>query len=548
MYTIAHKYISFLVLLLIVLLFQKCVDLPKDVVMPSWDTTFNLPLAFDSVYMHELLVADDNENLIIVDSPEIGDSIYLIVVEDIETTAKIQDRLEISVPAISSFLPIIGNTGGQELAAATVYNPDPEYEINAAEFVSGNIKLLMNNPNFTDINYEFILPGFRNKSQGNVVSAIGTVEAFTIDTVIIELADVMYSELPVNGVNDLVNFSSQASSGFLIIGKVSTSSSLSINFISEITSSNILLSRLVGKLRRTEIAYSEESFSTDFAESLEDFEGKVNFNDIKLNVRAETFGEMDNIKIVLDSLNVKGHKNNGSETFNLQFNGMGYYRDSLIAGEVFTREFNKSNTNLNDFLAWLPDNVTLGNKIYIDANSNSPLENQVISNQDSLKIIASISAPLHLAIKQVNYSDTLDIDLSDDEKNNLNKALGASLTILVTNHIPLGGTLSVTFMDADYNLLFALRNNDETNTFTLNPSLVSANGVPTSASVNEITVVLSEDEIQNIVNSKYILFNVDVNSTGSTSAQYGSNVRIRAKDFFTYKIYGSVKYRVDLED
>lgn len=548
MYTTFKKYILIPLLVFSGIVFTRCVDLPEEVILPSWDVTFNLPLASDSVFMHELLVADDNENIVIVDSPEVGDSIYLIVVEDFETTTRISDRLEIQTPLSPTLLPIIGNSGSDGLVSATVFNPDPEYHIDSAVFSSGELELLMSNSNFIDVNYELIFPSFKDKTTGEIIERSGSVSGLTTKTELIDLSNVVFSELPVTGVNDLVNYTSQADIGILVVGKVSTTSPTSLNFITQISSSNIVLSLLVGELKRIELDYFEEKFMTDFGESLEEFENKIDFKDIRLKVRAETFGEIDNIKIILDSLNVKGSKNNGSETFGLQFNGSTYYRDSLIAGETFQREFNKSNTNLNDFLSWLPDEIVLGNKLFIDANTAASGTSQRISSEDSIKFIASISAPLHLSIKQVDYSDTLDIDLDQDEKDQLDNALGASLTINVTNGLPIGGVLSVTFMDSEYNELFDLRNSDGSNSFLLSPTAVDSNGKPSETTNNEVTVELNNDEIQDVVNSKYILFNVDVSSTGSTATVFGPNVRIRAKDFFTYKIYGSVNYRVDLED
>ena len=526
----------------------KCIDPPEEFILPTWDLTLNVSLASDTVFMNDLLVAEGDENLEIVDSPLWGDSIYLIVVKDIEASSGLQNKLQIPVPLVPGSLNLSGYTGGYEIKTATIYNPDPEYHIDTAEFISGELRFFMTNSSDFDAEYEIILPGFKDKDNGEMVVLGGTAAANSSTPISFPLSNVIYAELPVTGINDLENYSSQESTGFMVVGIARTANLLELNLMSKIDNSDITLSRLVGKLKRTNIEFFEETFTTNFDDNLKDFRDNIDFDDIRMYVEAQTFGQLRNVKIVFDSLTVIGREyETGTESI-LQFGDKNYFRDSLIAGTPFIREFNKTNTNLSEFLSRIPDEVVIGNKLYLEKNPDADDDTQVISNSDSVKFTATIQAPLKFAIKEVSYDDTTDIDFTQSEVDAINNANTADLTVEIESHIALGAKLKIIFLDEYYDELFVLSDDAGLEEFTLTPAVVNSEGKPVSSVIDRVAVSLTADEITLLAMSKHVKFEAYVSSTGSTADEFGPYVRVRAKDYFTYKIFGTVEYHVDVDE
>ena len=544
-----YKKITYILLVLsITILVSSCFNPPDEIIFPTWDLTLNVPLASDTVYMDDLLESKNNNNLEIVDSPQWGDSIYLIVVKDIQAASGLDNKLHIPVPLVPGSLNLSGYTGGHEIKTATVYNPDPEYHIDTAEFISGELRFLMSNSSDFDADYEIILPGFRDKDNGEMIVLSGTAPANTSTPISFPLANVNYAELPVTGANDLDNFTSQESIGFMVVGIARTTSQLELNLNSRIDNSEITLSRLVGKLKRTNIEYFEDTYSTDLGDDLKDFRDNIEFDDIRMYVKAETFGELKNVKIVIDSMSVIGRETETRNESIMQFGDKNYYHDSLIAGEAFSREFNKTNTNLSEFLSRLPDEIVIGNKLYLEKNPNAEDDTQVISNSDSVKFTATIKAPLKIAVREVAYNDTTDIDFTQSEIDAINNANSAALTIEVESYIALGAKLKIIFLDDYYDELFILTDESGSEQFSLTPATINSQGIPVSAGSERVSVNLNEDEITLLALSKHVRFEATVSSTGSTTDEFGPYVRVRAKDYFRYKIFGTVDYHVNVDE
>lgn len=525
----------------------RCVDVPEEFVMPSWDVSVNLSVATDTVFMSDILEEDDMENLQIIDSPEWGDSIYLIIVEDIETVSTLQDKLQLNSPLVPGELNLSGYTGGNRIVSATVYNPDPEYHIDTALFLSGELRFLMTNNSSSDTDYEIILPGFKNRNTGNFIRLAGNSPANSSQVRSINLTDVIYAELPVTGNNDLVNYSSQSSDGFLIIGIAEARNALELNLVSYISNENIKLARLVGQLKKTEIDFFEETHHTDLGKDLSDFRDKIDFSDIRMRVTAKTFGEMNNVKIVFDSVTIKGKRNDKPGESMMQFSGNDYFHDYMIAGSQYQKEFNKTNSSLNSFLSDLPDEITIGNKIHFEKNPNSDYDTQKISDKDSVKIIAALYAPFKFAVKDVIHKDTTDVNFTEDELDNIDNAISARLTVRMESRIALGAKASFKLVDGNYQELFRLHDNEGMEFFNISPSGIDSDGRPAQPVVTELAVMLTDDDIDKLVRSKFVIMEIVLNSTGSTTNDFGPYVRVRAKDYITYKVFGSINYRVDVE-
>jgi hypothetical protein len=309
---------------------------------------------------------------------------------------------------------------------------------------------------------------------------------------------------------------------------------------------------VVGDIDRIELPYVTSNFTTGFSDEIKGFKDKLDFDNVIVSLEAFTTGHLKNLKIIYDSLKLTGYdKSSGGGLINpfpLTIQGRDYYKDSLVAGQIQERVFNDENSNIDRFLQNFPEVISMGNQFIVDKNPSFPDSLQVISDRDSIKITANITAPLIISAKDAEYSTQDSINLSDDDRDEINQGIDAKLFIEVDNNIPLGIAISVAFLDANEDTLFILKNDDGSGIFSISPAAVDNMGIPIAPTRSLNVISLTQEEIEAFSRAVQVQATLAVKSTGSTSTTFGPYVRVRAKDFINYRLYGSVKYRVDIED
>ncbi len=539
---------KFILLLLVIIPFLSgCFDTPKDPVMPTWDVELNLPLVDKTLTLTEILDTRNNPNVGINTG---SDSLYFIYVSNLETKATVTDSLKLGVQLVPDTLDLSGTSPDGTVRSAVIYNPDRNYHLLKAEFKSGSFTLELKNSTTTAVNYELVLPGFKKVSDGSILKITGQMAAGT-KTIDVPLKDYKYSELTiVEGMNDLTNYTYQASEGFYFVGKASsaTGGAINISFLSKINSGAITLSRLEGRIKRTTLPYTFQQFGTGFGDEISNFKDALDFENIAVSLNAGIFGEMKNIRIIMDSLTLTGYDQhtNGSlyDPLVMKFGTKNYLRDSLSTEENFIRTYDKSNTNITDFILHLPKVIKMGSKFSL---ANIPNTTQVISDRDSFKIVSSINAPVSIKSRNATYKDTLEVDISSDNRSEIQKANTASVTLEIENHVPMGLVGSAKFVDANYKTLFSIHTDAGITAIDVPPSQVNSNGYSSTPTTQNITLALTKNEIDLFSQAKYVIAEVSMKSTGTNNTTWGPYVKIRAKDFIKYKLHGSVNYKVDTE-
>lgn len=547
------KYIlRFAAITVLVLSAAGCFETPKEPVMPSWDVEINVPLVNKEMSLVEIIDSSNNPNITLIDSAGVYDSLYFLVVDDLNSSSPIQDTLKIPVALAPDTLSIQGPAGAGEIRSATIFNPDPDYHLYSAKFKKGRFILDLNNNSNSTVNIELVLPGFKTKDTGEILSIKEVLNAGQIKHADIDLGLYNYKELTIfPGFNDMVNYNFQGAPGFYFVGIATASGNVDLDFKSEINSDEITISRMTGQIKRTELAYFETEYDTKLGSDIKQFRDRVKFKDMRISLGAETVGELKNMKIVLDSTTVTGYKKlsgGGLEQLEkLNVNGLPYFKADLIAGVPFSQVFDTTNSNITDVITSLPGVIKVGNRFVIDKSTQSADSLQVISAEDSIKFFANIIAPLAISSRDAEYSDTVDINLSQDDRDQILKASYANLTVEVTNATGLGVIGTATFMDANYNKLFSIRNTDGSTDFVVNGAEVNGDGIPIAPSIQKITLELNSDEFQKFTQAQYVEVIIKLRSFGSSANAFGPFVRVRAKDYIKYNVYGGVKYLVDPE-
>ncbi len=535
----------FTILFIAAISFSACIDTPKDFFLPNWDVDVNLPITNKTYTLDEIIDREANPNFTISDSTG-GDSLYVLMANDLEKTTPVSDNIRIPFKVAPEDLNISGTgTGSNDL----IYTPDKDYRIDTAEFKSGVLYLkMMNQSNTSSLSYKLWIPGFRKKTDKSFLAVEGTINPADYKYVELPITEYKYAQLKKYAYN---TDSTQRADGILIRGKAVVSGSEEIKFLTQVTNSEITFSRIVGKIKKTELSYQTTQFEQSLGKQTSGFQSKVKFKGARLNLIGNTIGSIRNFKIILDSLSVTGQNKLSNGTlgapFYLKIQGKDYYTDTLIAGSTYREYFNENNTNLVEFLSKFPDVIKVGSKVIVDnVNSNTA---GAISNKDSIKFNIDLSAPLIFSVADAGFTDTTEIDISDKDREDIVKGNSANIAIDIENSIALGLIAKCTFTDKNYTPLFSVKNSaDNSSEFLVSPAEVNADGVPAYPISTKLRCVLINNDFEKFKTAEYVIIELKIRSTGSTSNVFGPYVQIRAKDFLKFKIYGGVNYNLDLED
>ena len=110
--------IKYLPLFIVLASQTGCFDSPKQPVMPNWDVQANVPLMDTTYYLSDLIDSVSNPNIGIIDQDGIGDSLYFLMLNNIEQAVSIQDTLKIPVKLLPDTLNIIGSSENSAVVSA----------------------------------------------------------------------------------------------------------------------------------------------------------------------------------------------------------------------------------------------------------------------------------------------------------------------------------------------------------------------------------------------------------------------------------------------
>lgn len=295
------------------------------------------------------------------------------------------------------------------------------------------------------------------------------------------------------------------------------------------------------------------SFNIKFNESIfKSFEGKL---------KPTTFN-LDETGIKLDYGDLKEQINFGTLNFENAFFNL-YLNSSanveiLVEGDLFASNGVMNNTmalsninipsqdpveieisNLvNGFTQSLPDSFSLqGHGIL-----NPQYVLGRVSRGDSVFGEIDFEIPLNVGISNGIYNDTLNIDLGDVNKNDIDKLNYGEVTFTIESTIPVGIKFTSEVLDSNYNYVIDLPTDYNNIDFIEIPKPeVSENGDILNASVKTQTISLYGEDVQKVLDSPYLLINVEF----STSGENGNPVKFKTSNKIKFDVRAKAEYRVE---
>ncbi len=194
---------------------------------------------------------------------------------------------------------------------------------------------------------------------------------------------------------------------------------------------------------------------------------------------------------------------------------------------------------INKFTTEIPSRFSFTGSAIVNPNYISG----IIEDTDSVSGKINIEIPLDIGIAGGTFTDTLKIDSLDIANEDIDAVNSITLTIEVTNAIPIGLKMSGSVLDEVGNVLFPFPPHyNSSSEIIFSPPTVDDNGYVNKPAKSVQIIELRKDEARTFINNPNLLINLELNTSKDSSVK---PVKFRNTDYIYYKIYGKINYRVN---
>jgi len=518
------------ILSLLFLTIGGCFNFPEDVIAPEWDVDINVPLTNKTYTIYEMFKPQAKKG---ITSTVVSGDFYLFQSNNYAANSEVAEYIDFLDQGIASQNLIVPANA----PAQTVFLVFPEeIEIDRASFASGYLSFAIQNPSAAAISSSLFVPGIK-KPDGSELIIETNVEAFSSDSISYDLSDHQYifpSNQPVQNKNSLQLLATANSE--------MNGSFESIDFYLY----NLNYSSITGLLPKKSLGIKRTSISLELNDA-EDFRDKLYIKEGTLNIRSEyVSAHQNNFEFEISNFNITGKRNTGEEKALIRNDGQNI--TFRLSNGVYAFSLDETNSNLADFISWLPDSIVVCPEYILNpSNDHTP---GTITNLDSIKFSAQFSTKSIFTMRQTNYTDTLAIDLSQNDREKIRDGVGADLSIYLENAIPINAFVKATVTDENFSPFFILtKNQDGTDSLQFLGSQVNTNTgqiISPASTIN--TIQLNSAKIKMLSNARYIIISTTINTQYATNDNPNPpSVQFKSSDWLNLKCYGKIKYHVNPE-
>ncbi len=512
------RYIPFLT---VILIFLVSCSVPDNVNMPQWNTELNLPLTHRYYTLGELIKTD---KYISIDSA--NGFLFKIHYADSPNKSGVGKSLEGKMNDERNDINIT-ITEGEGTAGIPLPNG---LVLDSARFKGGSFTIKVYNNSSSPLDVSMTFPAMIS-SLGHPLKKEGTIPANDSLVSIEYLPGYIYYANKQNiGADSLQIDGSIAGSDF--------NGNLKVNYKFE----NTKFSYIAGIVAPTKIDPVNQFISLPITDDVIDFRDKINLHSAELVINAnyiDAFAPSDpNIpfEIGMDSIIIYGVREDESEKFYLKYtaNNDNNLGPQIIQNKKLEMIFDKNNSNLPEFLSFMPDSII----IYAIPTVNPNRKRGAVSDKDSTQFKFDLTINSVVSFDKITATDTTEFDMDDDARDNIRDFRAATIYLKIDNDVAFGGNLVFDFTDEEYNNLFSL------DTINFEPAIIDAEGNPTVTHF-EPTIELDSAQVQFLANSYYTIMHVNLNSSGAKDSKQAI---FSSKDSLSIISFFKVKYHVNIGD
>lgn len=502
-----------------------CYEIPNEIIFPEWNVDLNIPIANKRFTIDELI---REQGFLATENLSIEDSIYIMGTEIYDLNTDISDFIQLVGFAKLTNIPIF--TDSQNV---TLYFDFPEGAVlDSAEFLSGTLDFSVNNPTNSEVTLNLVIPGINDQGGNPLLIEIITPPQ-NVNSISSNLEGLRY-KVPNNQPSEFYN-------SLMVNTSVTNGNGIGNVVYLDFSTSDFLFSYVSGVMPATSLGIHENSFG--FATELSDYRDKTILRAAEMIVDARFITQFsDPYPVDVNNLNIVGLRSDG-----LQF----LLRDSTgnenmfihIEDGLFKQAFNESNSNITQFISFLPDTILLVAEYVMNPDGKKG----AAAIDDSISFSTTFTISSFLALKKSTVVDSGTIDLSQDEKDAIRDGNSVSITIELENAIPLAGWIRMDVVDEYHNHLFTItHNSNDTDTLFFNAAVVDENGEVIQPFTNPpITIELNSSQIEMMTRAKFAVYSVTLR-TSDAFQNPPKIVAIRPNAWVKLRSYGTINYRIKL--
>ncbi len=491
--------------MLFILFLNACVDIKDNYTAPSWDTDLNIPLTNREYSVDELA---KQSHYITVDSTT--DNYFLLIQTDTlqeryGLNKFTDDRLNFNIDEIEVPLSM------SEIDIPISYPQG--VEVDSAQFFSGGINIKIVNTSSNIVTGTLLFPNYI--VNGSPLSININIAPNATYTNILNLGDIYYTSAPSP---DKSKFLVKIVSGN-IAGEI-------IRFSMSIK--NTKFSYISGLIPSRQLDDISSQMTIQINDKVKALRDKLSLYNTELIFTAKYLSDISDLfDILIQNTNIKGISRDNQVRYFTK-NGQSNLGNYLIEKGNFYQKYDNSNSNVSEFISFLPDTIKMNSQVYMNPYNKRGSARMT----DSFDIKVIFNALGMISAEDVEYSDTVNLELSNENRDRIIDAKQAKITIETENEIPVGTNLTAYFCNNDYISLFEKK-------AYIDPATANSEGISISPSKNKIVIDLNDAEIKQLSETFVIIIKLKLSTFDSKS------VALRAFDKIKIKAYCSLKFTIN---
>lgn len=490
---------------------SSCVDLPNDFDLPSWDVDLNIPLTERTYELEEIIKLDSNISI-----NKVGDDyLYTLNSEEYERTFQLSDFIDGQFDGIydEDFkIPV-------QTADTSIYvSFSNGTKIDSAYLTNGQITLIASNNSSENVKFILTFVELQDDNSNPLIMEVDMLGSQQNKIVSADMSNYSYS--------------SSDREKILIRGEMFSDnpSADEVSFNFEFSDSKF--SYIKGNLPPQRLDDMNEYVELPLTDDILEMRNSIFLGNAKLELSAEYVSKYENqeiFEIQFDSLKINGKRNTGLDmplTDNFGNDNLG--KITFTKGS-FYKLFDNSNSNISEFLSFLPDNLHIFSPVIMNPED----KNGVITDEDKIDIKVKFNAKSALRIDTLEYTHIEEFDIGDDTTH-IKNSKHITLTFLVTNTIPTREEVVAKFVDENGTVLF-------TKDLEIPGGKITESGKMDLTPVkSETEFELDEIEIGHLLNTKDIEIDMILMTTDEDKfAVFGP------KQWVKIKAYATIKYNIE---
>ncbi|MEX2604740.1 MAG: hypothetical protein WD361_11075, partial [Gracilimonas sp.] len=201
----------------------------------------------------------------------------------------------------------------------------------------------------------------------------------------------------------------------------------------------------------------------------------------------------------------------------------------------FPIEFNRNNSNVDDFLNNLPNEIRFIGKSVINEDEQEATILDTLIFEPKI----SIDIPLAFATEEAaTYTDTVNQDLGgmpSPDQGDSNTITEGILYIDYENGLPLGIDLDISFMDSTHTIFESIPVAGEN--INLLASGIDANSrFANNPTIGTMQIALNENQLRQLYKTRFLKISAQILTTDNSGDGGGDEVRLRTTDFIKLSV------------